>query len=184
MAPSSATVLPTTTFHADVTDATGDAVASAGVSNPPDLVRGVVDVSGGSVMFNVQFAAGTLDRQSTRLTIELDTDQNPATGITGAAGLGIDYVLDMWARNNQTSVQRALPATCGTSGGACYADAGAASLTVGTDNMVATVPLAMLGNSTGRLNFRVVAYASPQPTTVTTTADVMPDTTLSPAHVP
>jgi len=46
------------------------------------------------------------------------------------------------------------------------------------------VPLAMLGNASGRFNYRVFAYASPQSTTPTVVADVMPDITLPPAHVP
>ena len=74
--PSSTTAPSTTTFHAEVTDPVGDAVASPGVPNPSDMVRGTVDVIGGSVTFAIQFAPATLDRQTTRLTIELDTDQN------------------------------------------------------------------------------------------------------------
>jgi hypothetical protein len=172
-----------TTFHVEVTDPVGDAVASPGVPNSPDLVHGTVDVIGGSITFTIQFAPGTLDRQTTRLTIELDTDQNPSTGITGASGLGIDYILDMWAaRTTQTLIQQAMPTTC-SSGGVCYMDVGTASLSLGTDSMAATVPLATLGSASGRVNYRVFAYAS-QSTTPTVVADVMPDINLSPAHVP
>src|SRR5216110_477571 len=71
-------------FHAEVADPVGDAVASAGVPNTPDVMHGTVDVGGGNVTLAIQFAPGTLDRATTRLTIELDTDQNPATGIVGA----------------------------------------------------------------------------------------------------
>jgi hypothetical protein len=173
-------------FHAEVTDPVGDAVASIGVSNPPDLVRGTVDVNAGSMTVTIQFAPGTQDRQSTRLTIELDTDQNPATGITGASGLGIDYVLDLWpTRTPPTLVQQATPVTCATAAaGACYTQVGTASLSVGADTMTATVPLAMFANASGRFNYRVFAYASPQTTVPTVTADVLPDVTLPPAHVP
>jgi hypothetical protein len=182
--PSSTTGPSTPTFHAEVTDPVGDAVASPGVPNPPDIVRGTVDVIGGSITFAIQFAPATLDRQTTRLTIELDTDQNPSTGITGASGLGIDYVLDMWAaRTTQTLIQQAMPTTC-SSGGVCYTDVGTASLSLGTDSMAATVSLAVLGNTRGRLNYRVFAYASPQFTTPSVTADVMPNINLPPAHVP
>jgi hypothetical protein len=171
-------------FHAEVSDAIGDAVASPAGRNPPDLAHGTVDVSGGSITFNIQFAPGTLDRQSTRLTIELDTDQNPSTGISAAGPLGIDHVLDMWApRGTQTIVLRAMPATC-SSGGDCYIEVGTASLTLGTDAMAASVPLTMLGSASGRLNYRIFAYASPQPTAPTLTADVMPDISSAPAHVP
>jgi hypothetical protein len=179
--PSSPTT-STSTLHAEVADPSGDAVTSPGGLNTPDLVHATLDVSNASVTVTIQFASGTFDRQSARLTIELDTDQNPATGIV-AAGLGIDYLLDEWALTNQTRVQQAMPAAC-AAGGSCYADTGAVALSFGPDSMTATVPLAMLGNASGRLNYRVFAYASPQSTTATVIADVMPDINLPAAHVP
>jgi hypothetical protein len=179
----SPTAPSTSTFHAEVTDPAGDAVASAGVLKPPDLVHGTVDVSGGTITFNIQFASGTFDRQSTRATIELDTDQNAATGIMGAAGVGIDYTLDMWAPTNQATIQQATPTTC-AAGGLCYSGIGGAPLAFGTDSMAVTVSLATLGNASGRMNYRVFAYASPQGTAPTIVADVMPNINLAPAHVP
>jgi len=181
----SSTTAPSTptTLHAEVSDPVGDAVASPGVSTPPDLVHGTVDVAGGNVTLTIQFAPGTLDRQTTRLTIELDTDQNPATGNPAAGPLGIDYIVDMWARTNQTIIQQATPTTC-TSGGACYAQVGTASVSVAGDSMTTTVALAVLGNASGRLNYRVGSYAYPQSTTPTVVADFMPDITLPPARVP
>jgi hypothetical protein len=181
--PSSITTPSTNTFHAEVVDSTGDAVVSPGGLRPPDLVHGTVDVSSAAVTVSIQFASGTFDRQSTRVNIELDTDQNPATGIVGVAGLGIDYVLDLWTLTNQAKVQQAMPAAC-AAGGSCYSDTGTVALSVGVDRMSATVPLAMLGNASGRLNYRVLAYASPQSTTPIAVADVMPDITLAVAHVP
>jgi hypothetical protein len=181
--PSSITTPSTNTFHAEVVDSTGDAVVSPGGLRPPDLVHGTVDVSSAAVTVTIQFASGTFDRQSTRVNIELDTDQNPATGIVGVAGLGIDYVLDLWTLTNQAKVQQAMPAAC-AAGGSCYSDTGTVALSVGVDRMAATVPLAMLGNASGRLNYRVLAYASPQSTTPIAVADVMPDITLTVAHVP
>jgi hypothetical protein len=116
--PGSITTPSTNTFHAEVADPAGDAVASPAAPNPPDLVHATVDVSSGAVTFTIQFASFTLDRQSTRLNIELDTDQNPATGIVGAAGLGIDYVLDLWGLANQAKIQQAMPAACAAGGSA------------------------------------------------------------------
>ena len=172
----------TPTLHGEVADSAGDAVTAPGGVNTPDLVHATVDVRNGSVMVTIQFASGTFDRQSTRLTIELDTDQNPGTGIV-AAGLGIDYILDEWVLTNQTRVQQATPAEC-AGGGSCYADVGAVALSFGADSMTATVPLTMLGNASGRLNYRVFAYASPRSTTTTAIADVMPDINLPAARVP
>ena len=80
-------------------------------------------------------------------------------------------------------VQQAMPAAC-AAGGSCYADVGTVALNFGVDSMAATVPLALLGNASGRLNYRVFAYASPQSRTPTVVADVMPDINLAPAHVP
>src|SRR5262249_16474332 len=142
-----------------------------------------VDVNNGAVTFTVQFAPGTFDRQTTRLSIELDTDQNPSTGIVGAAGMGIDFVLDLWAPTNQTTIQQALPATCLTTN-VCYSATGVVPLVFATEGMSATVPLTMLGNASGRLNFRVFAYFAPQATSPTVVADTMPDITLAPTHVP
>lgn len=179
----SSTTPTSTPVHVDTIDAAGDAVPSGGVARPPDLIHGTADVSGGNVTFVFQFASGTLDPQSTRLTVQLDTDQNIGTGITGTSGLGIDYVLDMWSRNNnQTQIQLATPALCAADG-PCYSTVGVSTLTFGADTMTTTVPLTMLGNASGRFNYRVVAYVSPQPIPITV-ADVMPDLTLAPAHVP
>ena len=182
----STTTAPTTTAtppHADLTDPSGDAVASTGVPAPPDMVHGVIDVTGGNLTLTVQFASGTLDLQTTRLTVQLDTDQNVATGVGGGDGVGIDYVLDLWTRTSQTIVQRATPASC-VNGANCYVDAGSVAVTIGTNTMTATVPLSMLGNPAGGMNFRVLAYASPQSTVPTVVADVMPDLALAPAHIP
>ena len=171
-------------LHADVTDPLGDVVPGAGLPSAPDLVHGAVDVTNGTVTFTIRFAPDTMSAQTTRLTIQIDADQNPSTGVPGGTGVGIDYILDLWAvRAQQTLVQQAQPATCAT-GGACYTDVGTATVTVGTDMMSTTVPLTMLGNASGRMSYRVFAYASPQVTTPTVIADVMPDIALPPAHVP
>jgi hypothetical protein len=178
------TVASISTFHAEATDPAGDAVVSAGVATPPDMVHSTVDVAGGAVTFTVQFAPGTMNTQTTRLDIQLDTDQNASTGVSGGNGVGIDYILDLWAaRTQQTLVQQAQPATC-ANGGSCYTDVGVASISMGINTMSTTVSLSVLGNASGRINYRIFAYASPQATTPTVVADVMPDTTLPPAHIP
>lgn len=179
---STAPTSTSTAFHAEVNDPTGDAAVSAAVPLPPDVIHGTADVGDGNVTLTIQFAPGTLNRASTLLTIELDTDQNAATGIPAANGVGIDYVLSLYGPTG-TIVQQATPSTC-TNAGACYTQVGTASLSIGTDTMTTTVPLSMLGNASGRLNFRVFASV-PQPApTPTITTDVMPDITLPPAHVP
>jgi hypothetical protein len=165
------------TFHAEVTEAAGDAVVSAGVPTPPDLIHGTLDVGGGNLRVTFQFAPGTLS-PSTVVTILLDTDQNPANGFV-ATGYGIDYGVSLYA-STQAFIQKADPSSC-ASGGNCYTPVGTASISLGTDTMATTVPLSMLGNADGRLSYRVFAGA---PANATITTDVMPDMTLPPAHVP
>jgi len=172
------------TFHADLADPLGDAV-EPGVLNPPDLLHGSVDVNGGNVTFTVQFAPGTLNPQTTRLILYLDTDQDASTGNPIPGPLGIDYLLDMFASRNQTAVTQAtLTLTSCPTAAPCYIQVASAPLTVGTDMMTTTVPLALLGNTSGRMNFRVSTQAFTSPTTPTPNSDWMPDTTLPPAHVP
>ena len=179
----SSSTAPTTSgaLHADLTDPKGDAVGPAGVTNPADLVGGTVDVNGGALTIVLRFAPGTLDGQTTRVAIDLDTDQNASTG-NASVGMGIDYSLDVFARTNQTKVTQATPATC-ASGGSCFTEIGAGTLTVGTDTLTATVPLSMLGGASGRMNLRINAYyfQSGPPTAV---GDWMPDNSLAAAHVP
>ena len=165
------------TFHAEITEAAGDAVISAAVPTPPDLIRGTLDVGGGNLRVTFQFAPGTLG-PSTVVTILLDTDENPATGFNDT-GHGIDYGASLYA-STAAFIQKANPSSC-ASGGNCYTYVGTASITLGTDTMATTIPLSMLGNAGGRLHYRVFAGA---PASQTMTTDVMPDMTLPPAHVP
>ena len=165
------------TFHAEVTEAAGDAVVSAAVPTPPDLIHGTLDVGGGNLRVTFQFAPGTLS-PSTVVTILLDTDQSPATGFNDT-GYGIDYGVSLYA-STAAFIQKANPSSC-ASGGNCYTYVGTASVSLGTDTMATTIPLSMLGNADGRLTYRVFAGA---PATQTITTDVMPDITLPPTHVP
>jgi hypothetical protein len=171
-------------LHGEVSDPVGDALPVPNVPNPPDLVHGTVDVASGNITFTIQFAPGSLDRQTTRLTIELDTDLNPSTGIPAGPGLGIDYVVDMWASPTQTLIEKAIPTGACTQSSPCYTTVGTAPLSLTTDGMQATVPLSLLGSGDGRLAFRVFAYAYPPLAGSTTMiSDVMPDLTLPPGRV-
>jgi hypothetical protein len=178
--PSSSSTTPASTlntFHAEVSETAGDAVASATVPTPPDLIHATLDVAAGNLRVTFQFAPGTLS-PSTVVTILLDADQNPATGYNDT-GYGIDYGVSLYA-STQAFIQKANPSSC-ASGGNCYTPVGTASISLGTDTIATTIPLSMLGNADGRLSYRVFAGA---PATSTITTDVMPDMTLPPAHVP
>jgi hypothetical protein len=182
-APSTDTRTPTTTaptMRGEVSDPTGDAVALAGVANPPDLVHGTVDILAGNITFTMQFASATYDRQTTGVLSQLDTDQNPSTGISSGSGFGIDYVVTLWAPTNQVQIQRALAnGTCiTTDSNRCFATVGAVSLVVNADGVQATVPLSLLGGGDGRLNFRVFAYYVASISSGRILTDVMRDAAL------
>lgn len=182
--PSSPNAPSPNTLHAEVTDPIGDAVVSSGVATAPDLTHGIVDVAAGNVTFTIQFAPGSLDRQTTLLGFELDTDQNASTGIPAGA-VGIDYHIGFRASASSAIVEKATPSTCVPANGAsCYTSIGTAPIGVGTDSLTVTVSLAMLGGASGRMNYQVFSYAAPPTSAPTSVADVMPDLNLPPAHVP
>ena len=175
----------TATVHAEVSDARGDALPDPSVPVSPDLGHGTIDVSAGNITLTIQFAPGTFDRATTRIAIRLDTDRNPSTGISTADGLGIEYVVDMWAATNQATILKAVPTAACTATDPCYLPMGAAPLTLLTDTMAVTVPLSLVESADGRLSYRVLAYAStPGGAAQTIIADVMPDTAALPGHVP
>lgn len=184
----SARVAPSA-FHTEVTDPAGDARADRVVPHPPDLVAAAVDRVGTTVSFAIRFAAGTFDRRTTRVTIELDVDQSLATGIQTAYGLGIDYIVDLWAPAARAVVQQARPSPPGspTACSPCYVNVAAVRLAVHDDEMTVGVPLSRLGNPRGPMLFRVLAYSMRPglpPSGATVVTDMMPDAAAPPARVP
>ena len=172
------------TLHAEVGDPAGDALPDASDRVSPDLVRGTVDVSAGTITFTFQFAPGTLDPSTARLTLDLDVDQNPSTGIRTADGLGVEYAVDMRGNASQASVLKAVSTGTCTATDACYLPQGMAPLSVLADRMTVTIPLALIGSADGRLNYRVRAYAFRLEAVSQVITDVMPDVAMAPAHVP
>jgi hypothetical protein len=174
----------TSTLHSEVTDPSGDAAPDPSVAVSPDLTGGTVDVSAGNITFTVRFGPGTLDRSTSRLTVELDTDRNTSTGIR-TDGLGVEYAIDMWPPTAQAGILKAMPGASCAALDPCYVPAGTAPLSVVGDSMAVSIPLSLLGTADGRLNFRVFAYASRAGGAgPTITADVMPNIGLPPGHVP
>src|SRR5437016_8026705 len=138
-------------LHADITDPVGDTVRDPLFRISPDLVHGQANVVGRKIIFTIWFAPGTFDRSTTRLTIQLDVDHNPLTGIATSTGLGIDYIVDMWAPLRRAVISKAVPGTC-TTNDPCYLPIGAAPLTFVSDGMSVTLPLSRIGNDDGQLN--------------------------------
>jgi len=123
----------------------------------PDLVHATADVSSGNITFVIQFATGTLDRQTTRVAVLLDTERNASTGISQGNGLGADYALDMTVSSSQGAITKADPISCAAHL-TCFDPVGSMSFTVSTDQLVVVVPLASLGGGDGRLCFQMHSY--------------------------
>jgi hypothetical protein len=176
--------VPPVAMHAEVTDPAGDARPVPDVASAPDLVGLTADVAGNTVTFRVRFAPATFDRDSTRVTIQLDTDSAPATGMPTPYGLGIDYIIDLWAPTRRAVIQRATPAPPPGNPQACnpcYVGTGTARVALLDDGMTVAVRLSRMANPHGPMTFRVLAYAmrpGARPTAPTVTADFMPDVTL------
>src|SRR5262245_10651578 len=176
----SPTTIAVGSLHGEVTDAAGDAVSDARVPRAPDLVRATADVAAGNVTFVIQLAPGTLDRQTTRVTLLLDTDQDGSTGIRQGDGIGADYSLDLAASSGQATVARANAANCAAHL-SCFDTIGSAPITVAADTMQVTVPLSQLGNDDGRFNFQMSAYVIVAPLTPVI-FDFMPDNNAAPGR--
>jgi hypothetical protein len=174
---------PSTTspLHGEVGDPAGDAVSDPRVPVAPDLVRATADVASGRLVFAIQFAAGTLDRATTRVSILLDTDESASTGIAESGNFGADYGLDLNASTGTASVTRANPANCAAHL-TCFDSVGSVPITVVTDGLQITVPLDTFVGADGRLTFRMHSYVLV--TTLTAvTFDYMPDVNLAAARV-
>src|SRR5262249_49132838 len=151
---SSGPATASTSLHGEVSDRAGDAVADSRLPVAPDLVRATADVVSGTLTLVIQFAPGTFDRQTTRVSVLLDTDQDGSTGIRQPDGIGADYNLEIAAANSLASVTKANPAACAARG-ACFDSVGSAPITLVGDGLQVAVPLSLLGNDDGRLNFQM-----------------------------
>ena len=172
---------PAQAIHGEASDPAGDATPDARVPVAPDLVRATADVSGGNITFVIQFAPGTLDRQATRVSVLLDTDEAGTTGIQLAGSFGADFGLDLAAGTATATVTKADLPAC-TAHQSCFAPVGSAPLTVTGDSLQVTVPLSLLGDDDGRLSFEANAYVLVAPLTPVV-SDWIPDTNLPPARV-
>jgi hypothetical protein len=177
------TTAPSSTqaIRGDDSDPAGDAVSDARVPVAPDLVRATADVAAGNITFVMQFAPGTLDRQTTRVSVLLDTDQDGSTGIRQASGIGADYNIDLAAGTSQAAITRADPASCAAQL-SCFVSVGSAAVTFIADSVQVIVPLSLLGNDDGRLSFQASSYVLVAPLTPVV-FDFIPDSGLPPARV-
>lgn len=170
----------TAASHADVADPVGDVASDPRVPVPPDLLHATIDTDAGNLTLVVALAPGSLNRQTTRVSALLDTDQNASTGIRQADGVGADYALDLAAGTGQTAVTRADEAGCAAHS-SCFNPIGSIPIAFVGDQMQVVVPLAMLGSPAGHTSFRLSSYILVAPLTPVI-FDWMPDSNLPPGR--
>jgi len=136
-----------------------------------------VDVAAGNITFVIQLASGTFDRQSTRVVVLLDTDQDGLTGLRQPDGLVADYGVDLEANTSQATVTKADPVGC-----VCFNMVGSAPITFVPNGMQVTVSLSLLGNDDGRMSFQLNSNVLVAPMTAVG-FDLMPDINLPPGTV-
>lgn len=147
-------------IHAEIRDSSVDALPDVKVPVSPDLVFAIVDVGPADVAFRFRFRTDSFDPTTTRVVVDLDIDQNAATGSAGveyevriapAGGRGADVVSTVHA----TEVV-----------------AGRVPVSVVAEGYDLSIPRRLLGNDDGRFDLRVRVFADPLTTTV---LDVLPD---------
>lgn len=168
-------VIVSIVLRGDVSDPIGDAVPVPNVASSPDLVNGTADVRGdGNVTFTVRLAPGTFDPRTTLLIIYLDTDQNVSTGIPGGNGLGMDYLVSMFGQN-LAIVQRSINQV--------WTTVAQVPMTAVVNGRDIAVPLTLLGNDDGRLNYKVSSFSIVANTAPSGILDTMPNVGLPPGRV-
>ncbi len=167
-------------LFASVSDALGDAATDARVVVSPDLAGASANAFAGKLQLSVTFAPGTLDPQTTLVQVLLDTDRNPATGNPGSdaggvndAGIiGVDYMVQMGATQATILHFTGTPNT--------FTPVGTVAVSTVSNLMVVEVPLSLLGDDDGQMNFKVTTFAQIGPAAVTGVLDYMPNVGSAP----
>jgi hypothetical protein len=154
-----------------VSDPAGDTFETSASDGlvPPDLVSFSAMVSGGSVTIQLDFAqpVAPATSQSPNVVvgfIDIDIDQNPATGNQatadsyrtdgGSTGTGVDYSIllfpDIEGRFAVLDVQSV--------------DVGSASAQFTGNSIIVTVPLSVLGGDDGAMDLSTTVGTIPEPT--------------------
>ncbi len=164
-----------------VTDPDNDAAPSPNDDPDPDAVSASVTSDGTDLHLSVRFKPGTFDQALTIGTFSLDVDQDPSTGNPGTTSncvtdcdlIGREFVVDIGANlGTEARVLRFVP------GSGFFVDAGVGTVTFEADGMDAVVPLALLGDDDGRLNFKVRILEQISGTGSSGTLDTIPDVGL------
>ena len=137
-----------------LTDALGDVGAEA------DLVAATITINGPNATLSARFAPGTFSASTTLVQFSLDTDKNPATGHQGTNAacttdngvIGTDFLVDVGS--DFYADQARVVASAGTCNSFNFVGQ-VGGVTYVADGVDVTIPLSMLGNDDGRLNFKV-----------------------------
>lgn len=169
---------PTVFTFGRVTDPAGDALPYAEV--PPDLVSATIRVAGGNLEFAVRFAPGAFDPNRSSITLNLDTDQNRATGAPGvdaagadAAIMGTDYILDLGG------AYYAGQALLMKYTGGLFSAVDTCPVVFVQDGMDVGFPLSAIGSDDGLLNFKVTGQFQITDVGFTGVLDYMPNVGLA-----
>ena len=155
--------------EAPPSDATPSGLAAVPVS--PNLDTAQATAGGGNLTLTIRFRAGTFDSTTSHVVVNLDTDQNAATGFAGVDGahndatiFGTDYLVELGSNseNGRASVYKFTGATQLTNSFALVATVPATVLKAvdnSPEGVQTTVPLALLGPSNGQMNLKIVVQA-------------------------
>ena len=145
--------------HVEIRDSSVDALPDYRIPVSPDLVFAIIDISAEEVRFELRLRPGSFDAAATRFTIELDIDQDAATGLAG-----IEYSVNVFPAGGQgADVART------TSTGSTVLATVPVRFT--DDGCEVAIPRSLFGNDDGRFDFRVQVYAQPASIVI----DVLPD---------
>jgi hypothetical protein len=100
-------------------------------------------------------------------------------------GLGVEYTVGVCASlfGDRGRILKAVPSGACTTVDPCYIAVGTVPVRFVGDGFDVTIPLSFLGNSDGRLNFKVLAVTQLPGARPTAVLDVMPDVGLPPGRV-
>ena len=171
-------------------DPVGDATPFPSVQVSPDLVAVTVGTDGMSLIAEVRFAPGTFN--TTTLTqVNLDIDQNPDTGSPGVDSeqndsdlMGVEFIINIGGNRLVLGTDIFVPAVVLQFAGQPhrFTPMGNVQAEVLAQGYRVSVPLTLLHNVDGRINFKVTTFALLDPSipSFTGVLDYMPNLGLPP----
>jgi hypothetical protein len=173
-------VVPFTASGVTITNTVTDPAGDAPVGEP-DLVSATAQAENGTLTLTVQFASGTR-APTTRATFDLDIDGNPSTGFPGIdagnsdrALMGVEYLIQMGSDFVGPTLR-----ILHWNGASFDVVTNSVPITFTTDGISAVIPLSLLGNDDGQLNYKVTVQRQVSEVGFTGILDYMPDVGVAP----